>query len=270
VKRPSNNTNGFTLIELLVVVAIIAIIAAILFPVFAKVREKARQTACASNMRQIGMATVQYAQDWDEQYSGSGHDVLDSNNAWLGRIMYPEMLMPYVKSLKAFQCPDATSHMNNFLYGGGAPTFCIPDPDYCNDPKGGVDYAWNEIFRTPDNTSEWIGVPPNGGDTSPIPLAIITDPSETVQFIDGNNTINIWATFFTDVPTGKYYGVNWQKGVNTGSPTSFGYVDKRHTDGFNIGWYDGHVKWMRSSVKVTQTYPQGSPYYWYLTKPATP
>lgn len=62
----SNSRRGFTLIELLVVIAIIAILAAILFPVFAKAREKARQTACLSNLKQLGMATMQYAQDWDD------------------------------------------------------------------------------------------------------------------------------------------------------------------------------------------------------------
>src|ERR1700759_4052115 len=69
-----NKYNGFTLIELLVVIAIIAILAAILFPVFAKVREKARQTACLSNMNQIAKATIQYVQDYDETYYPHRYD----------------------------------------------------------------------------------------------------------------------------------------------------------------------------------------------------
>jgi len=66
--HPNKYRLGFTLIELLVVIAIIAILAAILFPVFAKVREKARQTACLSNQKQLGLAVMQYVQDYDESY----------------------------------------------------------------------------------------------------------------------------------------------------------------------------------------------------------
>src|SRR5437879_6040384 len=64
---------GFTLIELLVVIAIIAILAAILFPVFAMAREKARQTSCLSNARQMGTALMAYAQDYDENIPGTGY-----------------------------------------------------------------------------------------------------------------------------------------------------------------------------------------------------
>ena len=87
---------GFTLIELLVVIAIIAILAAILFPVFAKVREKARQTSCLSNEKQLGLAFVQYTQDYDECYPGT----LYYGNGWSSRIY------PYVKSIGCYTCPD--------------------------------------------------------------------------------------------------------------------------------------------------------------------
>src|ERR1700757_3966218 len=87
---------GFTLIELLVVIAIIAILAAILFPVFAKVREKARQTSCLSNEKQIGLALMQYTQDYDE-----------STPAWVrsstsGNVYWEQQVAPYVKSVSVY------------------------------------------------------------------------------------------------------------------------------------------------------------------------
>lgn len=92
---------GFTLIELLVVVAIISILAAILFPVFAAAREKARQSACASNERQLGLAILQYTQDFDETLPcghANAYGVLGFG--WAGQIY------PYVKSAGAYECPD--------------------------------------------------------------------------------------------------------------------------------------------------------------------
>jgi len=87
---------GFTLIELLVVIAIIAILAAILFPVFAKAREKARQTSCASNMKQLGLGFSQYIEDNDEKFPSS----INYGSGWAGHIY------PYVKSTGIFACPD--------------------------------------------------------------------------------------------------------------------------------------------------------------------
>jgi prepilin-type N-terminal cleavage/methylation domain-containing protein/prepilin-type processing-associated H-X9-DG protein len=93
---------GFTLIELLVVIAIIAVLAAILFPVFAQAREKARQTSCLSNMKQIGLAMTQYLQDNDEAYMWALHpeEPGDPVYAWF------EPLQPYVKSRDIFRCPS--------------------------------------------------------------------------------------------------------------------------------------------------------------------
>ena len=99
---------GFTLIELLVVIAIIAILAAILFPVFAKVREKARQSACMSNMKQINLALLQYVQDYNETYPAVGDSPSSGFTGWVAEIQ------SYVKNTKLFTCPS-NSNTNNYF-----------------------------------------------------------------------------------------------------------------------------------------------------------
>ncbi|MEN6401596.1 MAG: DUF1559 domain-containing protein, partial [Armatimonadia bacterium] len=96
---------GFTLIELLVVIAIIAILAAILFPVFARAREKARQASCQSNLKQIGLAALMYAQDYDEKLAGSRCGTgFDKWGNGPGRIWWQGLLMPYAKNYQFFAC----------------------------------------------------------------------------------------------------------------------------------------------------------------------
>ena len=95
----SRKRNAFTLIELLVVIAIIAILAAILFPVFAQAREKARAISCLSNEKQLGLGVIQYQQDYDEKNPG-GLNGYGGGSGWAGQIY------PYVKSTKVFHCPD--------------------------------------------------------------------------------------------------------------------------------------------------------------------
>jgi len=105
---------GFTLIELLVVIAIIAILAAILFPVFAKAREKARQSSCLSNLKQMGLAAMAYAQDYDEMYMYGfgpglclwGHVHTGSEGVGVA-YSWPTFLGPYVKNTQIFRCPSA-------------------------------------------------------------------------------------------------------------------------------------------------------------------
>jgi prepilin-type N-terminal cleavage/methylation domain-containing protein/prepilin-type processing-associated H-X9-DG protein len=93
--------HGFTLIELLVVIAIIAILAAILFPVFARAREKARQTACLSNVKQLSLAIQMYTQDYDEMLIPSRQGNVN------GALIWPAYLTPYVKNTQVFICPSA-------------------------------------------------------------------------------------------------------------------------------------------------------------------
>jgi prepilin-type N-terminal cleavage/methylation domain-containing protein len=119
----SSRHKGFTLIELLVVIAILAILAAILFPVFAQAREKARQAACLSNTKQMGLGILMYVQDYDETYSpayyyndpdASGNLDLTGINQWSG------LVQPYVKNVGIFVCPSDK-------VGGLAPSNYIGD-----------------------------------------------------------------------------------------------------------------------------------------------
>ena len=107
------NRRGFTLIELLVVIAIIAILAAILFPVFAKAREKARQSSCGSNVKQIMLAMLQYAQDYDETFA-PGYIVTPGISG--GYFHTPELLYTYTKNAQLFTCPSASA-WQSFDYG---------------------------------------------------------------------------------------------------------------------------------------------------------
>jgi prepilin-type N-terminal cleavage/methylation domain-containing protein len=102
---------GFTLIELLVVIAIIAVLAAILFPVFAQAREKARQTTCLSNLKQQGSAVMMYSQDYDETAPlfFADHRPYEKSNppTWGGVYYWYLLIMPYAKNIAIFRCPSA-------------------------------------------------------------------------------------------------------------------------------------------------------------------
>jgi len=117
---------GFTLIELLVVIAIIAILAAILFPVFAKAREKARQTSCIPNLKQLSLGFLMYAQDYDETLPGVQFGVSWPWSQWPGSYdwcgVFTHAVMPYLKNNQILQCPsdkdsDRWTGSNGMSYG---------------------------------------------------------------------------------------------------------------------------------------------------------
>jgi len=149
--------NGFTLIELLVVIAIIAILAAILFPVFARAREKARQTSCLSNLKQIALAGLMYAQDYDERLVPFARQSSGVRGA------FPWIMEPYVKNWQIWNCPSHTSeidpnHATQYSHGG----YGIAYPDLAHYLTSGGGMAMAQIQQPSlavwfaDNVDLWI------------------------------------------------------------------------------------------------------------------
>lgn len=115
---------GFTLIELLVVIAIIAILAAILFPVFARAREKARQTSCLSNLKQLGLAGLMYMQDYDEvmfDYNNvvanpPGYKLPNGTTSTSANMLWMYQIYPYANNAELFNCPSTTERWSTSAY----------------------------------------------------------------------------------------------------------------------------------------------------------
>lgn len=249
--------SGFTLIELLVVIAIIAILAAILFPVFAQAREKARAISCLSNIKQITLAGMMYAQDYDETLNspafkspGCGATPSQYSNFWWGGgwVTWPELQIPYVKSAALFTCPDRSSSP----YFGFSINVNSSNDDYpgAPTPPGNWD----------DGDSNCA---PKAGQ-APVALAAEVSPANTIWFNDSvigyfQDGLNKWADLQADAADPKSNRDLQIDGSETIAQlflTAGGLADtdpagkdpSRHSNGFNIGWCDGHAKWMRPSA----------------------
>jgi prepilin-type N-terminal cleavage/methylation domain-containing protein/prepilin-type processing-associated H-X9-DG protein len=205
---------GFTLIELLVVIAIIAILAAILFPVFAKAREKARQTSCLSNVKQIVLGMLQYAQDYDERMP-HGY-----SSAAPGPWYY--LIDPYMKSTQILKCPSEKST--------AACSYGVPYYNMFHDYGAPRGFA----------------------------LGRIDSPAECLLMGETERTGGI--------PTWYYYTPkNWAYPYDVANGPGNRIADPgRHNEGSNIGFVDGHAKWIGTKTLQNtqwsgwQTQPAGS------------
>ena len=220
------SNRGFTLIELLVVIAIIAILAAILFPVFARAREKARQASCASNVKQLMLGLSMYVQDYDEKTcgmrmgygNGSGGDVCGWGISWC------DMIQPYIKNYQLFACP---SNAVNALT-----------------PPGGVAYFTSYGYSSGSGGSSAGGCGDIGYNNANPPLTVslaqFTSPASTPKIMD-------CVHYSMRPPGGGMCGANpnWSKATDlTVAGGRCNGALAIHNGGLNVGFMDGHVKWM--------------------------
>jgi len=201
--------NGFTLIELLVVIAIIAILAAILFPVFAQAREKARQTQCTNNMKQNALAVLQYIQDYDERFPMSIYLATQNNQPCIFTLY--NAIYPYVKNADVVLCPsdrqafDVVGTFGSF----GIPVCAIPNFRYTG-------YIFNWCVFENGNVPGLLTPNPV------VSLAQIEFPVETSMLYDG-----------TLGPP----------------PTIQSYLQARHNSLAGANFVDGHARTVKGRVR---------------------
>ncbi len=234
---------AFTLIELLVVIAIIAILAAILFPVFAKAREKARQTTCLSNMKQLGLGFLQYQQDNDELYpigakATTNNGPFSTGSGWAG------MIYPYVKSTGVYTCPDDTNTAGKGTFNGQ--TVALTPVSYgFNFWLGGFPVI---NIGHPSLIILMAEVTGSAYGTQPAAQVNVTDPLEggstthSATF-EGNNvgTVNMSGDFECcgAQPYREVLGPLYDNQALDAQ-----HLEGRHSGAANYAFVDGHAKWV--------------------------
>ncbi len=205
--------HGFTLIELLVVIAIIAILAAILFPVFARAREKARQSTCTSNLKQIDLGLLMYAQDYDERFPR----LYSYENSSTELRWWEDKVQPYINNWQVTLCPSSTVY-----------TYTYRRPPEGPNPLQ-FTYDCNAMYGyTGAGTGGWgTGGPMNN---APIKMGEIRKPAECILVCEARSTREITRAERTDC---------WD--------SDNGYIRKDHNEMAVWAFCDGHVKSMRVS-----------------------
>jgi len=222
---------AFTLIELLVVIAIIAILAAVLFPVFAKAREKARQTGCLDNMKQVGLGIMQYVQDNDERFPAGYVSTTIFNKpatGWAGSVQ------PYIKSTGVMKCPDDSTTATVGVPLSYAFNFSL---------SGAMSYGSIASLNAPTSTVMLFEIANDTSDISKIDEGIGVSNAPCSAVGTGQDGRLFSACRIADNALGiATYATGYLHNYG-GSNAQFPSATGRHTDGSNFLLGDGHVKW---------------------------